>query len=85
MKFSVVIATRNRAALLDGALTSLRYEPTEKRLRIHLDGEPVAAFDALAGDWDEQSFRLPATPSPRPTVELRIRGAAVTVYHYWFD
>src|ERR1700729_250379 len=28
--------------LLDGALGSLRYEPTEKRLRISLDGELIA-------------------------------------------
>jgi uncharacterized protein (DUF427 family) len=35
------MATKMRD-LLGGALTSLRYEPTEKRIRIDLDGEPVA-------------------------------------------
>jgi hypothetical protein len=34
------MATKMRD-LLGGALLSLRYEPTEKRLRIHLDREPV--------------------------------------------
>ena len=35
--------------LLDSALPSLRYEPTEKHLRIHLDGEPVADGEPLSG------------------------------------
>ena len=36
--------------LLDSALTSLRYEPSEKRLRTYLDGEPVAdTINGLAG------------------------------------
>jgi hypothetical protein len=33
------MATKMRE-LLGSALTSLRYEPTEKRIRIYLDGEP---------------------------------------------
>jgi len=45
--------------LLGGALPSLRYEPTEKRLRIHLDGEPV---DVIV---DGQHRQRPITPGSK--------------------
>ncbi|HEY1842795.1 MAG TPA: DUF427 domain-containing protein [Mycobacterium sp.] len=68
------MATRMRD-LLGGALGSLRYEPTEKRLRIDLDGGPVA--DTINGLLVWEPRRLVPTyavPEADVTAELESAG-----------
>ena len=60
--------------LLGSALTSLRYEPTEKRLRIHLDGEPVAdTIDGLLV-WEPRRL-VPTYAVPQGDVAARLESA----------
>jgi uncharacterized protein (DUF427 family) len=60
--------------LLGGALTSLRYEPSEKRLRLFLDGEPVA--DTVDGLLVWEPGRLvPTYAVPEPDVAARLESA----------
>ena len=60
--------------LLGGALTSLRYEPTEKRLRIDLDGEPVA--DTVGGllVWEPRRL-VPTYAVPESDVAAELEPA----------
>lgn len=60
--------------LLDNALPSLRYQPTEKRLRIHLDGEPVA--DTVNGllVWEPRRV-VPTYAVPESDVAARLESA----------
>jgi uncharacterized protein (DUF427 family) len=60
--------------LLDNALSSLRYEPTEKHLRIHLDGEPVA--DTVNGllVWEPRRV-VPTYAVPESDVAARLESA----------
>ncbi|MDT7770694.1 MAG: hypothetical protein QOI30_3711, partial [Mycobacterium sp.] len=60
--------------LLSSALPSLRYEPTEKRLRIHLDGEPVA--DTVNGllVWEPRRV-VPTYAVPESDVAARLESA----------
>jgi hypothetical protein len=51
------MATKMRE-LLGGALTSLRYEPTEKRIRIYLDGEPQRLVPIYAVPEADVTARL---------------------------
>jgi uncharacterized protein (DUF427 family) len=57
--------------LLGSGLTSLRYEPTEKRLRIALDGEPVA--DTVNGllVWEPRRL-VPTYAVPETDVAARL-------------
>jgi uncharacterized protein (DUF427 family) len=68
--------------LLDSALPSLRYEPTEKHLRIHLDGEPVA--DTVNGllVWEPRRV-VPSYAVPESDVAARLEsaGRALDVCH----
>ena len=59
--------------LLGTALTSLRYEPTEKRLRISLDGEPVA--DTVNGMlvWEPRRL-VPTYAVPEADVVARLES-----------
>lgn len=67
------MATKMRE-LLGGALTSLRYEPTEKRLRIHLDGDPVAdTVDGLLV-WEPQRL-VPTYAVPSADVAAGLESA----------
>jgi uncharacterized protein (DUF427 family) len=66
------MATKMRD-LLGGALTSLRYEPTEKYLRISLDGEPVA--DTVDGLLVWEPGRLvPTYAVPEADVTARLES-----------
>jgi uncharacterized protein (DUF427 family) len=67
------MGTRTRD-LLSSALPSLRYEPTEKRLRIHLDGEPVA--DTVNGllVWEPRRV-VPTYAVPESDVAARLESA----------
>jgi uncharacterized protein (DUF427 family) len=60
--------------LLAGALASLRYEPTEKHLRIDLDGEPVA--DTVNGllVWEPRRV-VPTYAVPERDVSARLESA----------
>lgn len=60
--------------LLGGALPSLRYEPTEKHLRIHLDGEPVA--DTVNGllVWEPRRV-VPTYAVPEADISARLQSA----------
>jgi uncharacterized protein (DUF427 family) len=60
--------------LLGGALQSLRYEACEKRLRIHLDGEPVA--DTVNGllVWEPRRL-VPTYAVPEGDVAARLESA----------
>jgi uncharacterized protein (DUF427 family) len=60
--------------LLGGALSALRYEPTEKRLRIYLDGELVAdTVDGLLV-WEPQRL-VPTYAVPEADVTARRESA----------
>jgi uncharacterized protein (DUF427 family) len=60
--------------LLTGALPSLRYEPTEKHLRIDLDGEPVAdTIDGLLV-WEPRRV-VPTYAAPEADVSARLEPA----------
>jgi uncharacterized protein (DUF427 family) len=67
------MATKMRG-LLGSALTSLRYEPTEKHLRIYLDGEPVA--DTVGGllVWEPQRL-VPTYAVPEADVTAGLESA----------
>jgi len=68
------MATKMRD-LLGGALTSLRYEPTEKHLRISLDGEPVAdTVDGLL-IWEPRRL-VPTYAVPTADVTARLESAS---------
>jgi uncharacterized protein (DUF427 family) len=60
--------------LLGGALPSLRYEPTEKHLRIDLDDEPVA--DTIHGllVWEPRRV-VPTYAVPQDDVSARLESA----------
>ena len=60
--------------VLGGALPSLRYEPTEKHLRIDLDGEPVA--DTIDGMlvWEPRRV-VPTYAVPQADVAARLESA----------
>jgi len=60
--------------LLGGALPSLRYEPTEKRLRVSLKGEPVA--DTVDGMlvWEPRRV-VPTYAVPEKDVSARLESA----------
>ncbi len=64
------MATRMRD-VLGGALPSLRYEPSEKHLRISLDGEPVA--DTVNGllVWEPRRV-VPTYAVPEADVAARL-------------
>jgi uncharacterized protein (DUF427 family) len=67
------MATRMRD-LLGGALQSLRYEPTAKRLRIYLDDEPVAdTIDGLLV-WEPRRV-VPTYAAPERDVSARLESA----------
>jgi hypothetical protein len=67
------MATKLRE-LLGSALTSLRYEPTEERLRICLDGGPVA--DTVDGLLVWKPRRLvPTYAVPESDVAARLESA----------
>jgi uncharacterized protein (DUF427 family) len=67
------MATKMRE-LLGSALTALRYEACEKRLRIHLDGEPVAdTVDGLLV-WEPQRL-VPTYAVPTADVMARLESA----------
>jgi uncharacterized protein (DUF427 family) len=67
------MATHMRT-LLGGALTSLRYEPTEKHLRVHLDGEPIAdTVDGLLV-WEPQRL-VPTYAIPISDVTAALESA----------
>jgi uncharacterized protein (DUF427 family) len=60
--------------LLGAALPSLRYEPTEKRLRIDLDGEPVAdTIDGLLV-WEPRRL-VPTYAVPQADVTAGLESA----------
>ncbi|MGB6206926.1 DUF427 domain-containing protein [Mycobacterium sp.] len=60
--------------LLGGALPSLRYEPTDKRLRIDLDGEPVAdTVDGLLV-WEPRRV-VPTYAVPERDISARLESA----------
>jgi hypothetical protein len=64
----------------------VRLEAAEPALvEVLLDGAPVADLDAPQGDWGERSFAIPPAATRSLHVELRVTGAAVTVFHYWFE
>jgi hypothetical protein len=64
----------NMRDLLGGALPSLRYEPTEKHLRIDLDGEPVAdTIDGLLV-WEPRRL-VPTYAVPQDNVAARLEPA----------
>lgn len=48
------------------------------------DGGVVGSFEADAGDWEEDSFDLPAGPATR-NLELRPENGVLATYHYWFE
>jgi hypothetical protein len=58
----------------------------DAHVRAFVDEKPVATFDLGDGDdWTERTFDIPASVGgPRSTLELRVEGGALTVYHYWF-
>ena len=60
--------------LLDGALGSLRYEPTEKRLRAYLDGVPVA--DTVHGllVWEPRRL-VPTYAVPQADLAAQLESA----------
>jgi uncharacterized protein (DUF427 family) len=60
--------------LLDGALGSLRYEPTEKQLRTYLDGVPVA--DTVKGllVWEPRRL-VPTYAVPRTDFAAQLESA----------
>jgi uncharacterized protein (DUF427 family) len=60
--------------LLGGALPSLRYEPTDKRLRIELDGEPVA--DTVNGllVWEPRRL-VPTYAVPERDISAQLASA----------
>jgi uncharacterized protein (DUF427 family) len=60
--------------LLGSALPSLRYEPTDKRLRVDLDGEPVA--DTIGGllVWEPRRV-VPTYAVPQADVSVRLESA----------
>jgi uncharacterized protein (DUF427 family) len=67
------MATTMRA-LLNGALSALRYEPTEKRLRIYLNGEQVA--DTVGGLLVWEPHRLvPTYAVPEADVTAGLESA----------
>jgi uncharacterized protein (DUF427 family) len=67
------MATKLRE-LLGSALTSLRYEPTQKRLRICLDGEPVAdTVDGLLV-WEPRRL-VPTYAVPESDIAARLESA----------
>jgi uncharacterized protein (DUF427 family) len=59
--------------LLGGALPSLRYEPTEKRLRVSLDGEPVADTINGALVWEPRRV-VPTYAVPERDVSARLES-----------
>jgi uncharacterized protein (DUF427 family) len=60
--------------LLGGAVQSLRYEPTDKRLRIYLNDEPVAdTIDGLLV-WEPRRV-VPAYAVPERDVSARLESA----------
>jgi uncharacterized protein (DUF427 family) len=60
--------------LLGSALQSLRYEPTEKRLRIYLDEEPVAdTIDGLLV-WEPRRV-VPTYAVPEADISARLESA----------
>jgi uncharacterized protein (DUF427 family) len=67
------MATKMRD-LLGGALPSLRYQPTEKHLRIDLNGEPVAdTIDGLLV-WEPRRV-VPTYAVPQADVTARLESA----------
>ncbi|MGO8963636.1 DUF427 domain-containing protein [Mycobacterium sp.] len=60
--------------LLDSALPSLRYEPTEKHLRIHLDGKPVADTANGLLVWEPRRV-VPTYAVPESDVAARLESA----------
>src|SRR5260370_1363548 len=55
--------------LLSGNLDTLRYEPTAKRVRVSVGGEPVADPCEARLGWEPRPVRpprRPAEPPPRP-------------------
>jgi len=55
------------------------------RVRVLMNGEPVAAIDLDDADWVERAFDVPGdTAAARTPVEVRVGGAPVTTFHYWF-
>jgi uncharacterized protein (DUF427 family) len=67
------MATKMRD-LLGGAVQSLRYEPTDKRLRIYLNDEPVAdTIDGLLV-WEPRRV-VPAYAVPERDVSARLESA----------
>jgi uncharacterized protein (DUF427 family) len=67
------MATKMRD-LLGGALPSLRYEPTEKRLRVSLNGQPVA--DTINGllVWEPRRV-VPTYAVPEADISARLESA----------
>jgi uncharacterized protein (DUF427 family) len=67
------MATKMRD-LLGGALPSLRYEPTEKRLRVSLNGQPVA--DTINGllVWEPRRV-VPTYAVPERDISARLESA----------
>lgn len=59
----------------------------ETTVRVLANGEPAGEF-ALGeedGDWVEREFEVPARAAgPRTLIELRVQGAPLTIFHYWF-
>ena len=60
--------------LLGSALQSLRYEPTEKRLRAYLDGEPVADTTNGVLVWEPRRV-VPTYAVPAGDVSARLESA----------
>jgi len=54
-------------------------------VRVLVEGEPAATIDLDDDDWVERSFDIPSERTrDRTHVELRVEGAPVTTFHYWF-
>ena len=64
MKFSTVIATRNRAALLDGALTSLRAQLGAPAIEYVPAAQAVQVVETAAAK--EPAGQVAQAPAPGP-------------------
>jgi hypothetical protein len=54
------------------------------RVDVFAEGERVGSF-SVEPTWSEQPFVVPARLArPRTQIELRAKGGALTVFHYWF-
>jgi hypothetical protein len=58
---------------------------TGARLHVLVDGVPLAAIDVDDDGWVERAFDIPGDAArANAHVEVRVGGAPVTTFHYWF-